>query len=122
MSSALIRQALEFVDPEEHSKLKKRGKKRSRSAGQAVPHPYKSRSEKTNNTTNDNKVDQNIKKLLVLSEPAADPNIVEKIIQRAKKQKPLLENTEVKKGKEKSILFPEEKQSFQDFEKELFCS
>lgn len=122
MSSALIRQALEFVDPEEHSKLKKRGKKRSRSAGQAVPHPYKSRSGKTNNTTNDNKVDQNIKKLLVLSEPAADPNIVEKIIQRAKKQKPLLENTEVKKGKEKSILFPEEKQSFQDFEKELFCS
>ncbi|KAL0810669.1 hypothetical protein ABMA28_010002 [Loxostege sticticalis] len=125
MSSALVRQALELVDPEES--VGKRGKRRSGqsrrggSSGQGT-NPYK-RNKKPNQKdtkTSTDIAEENIKKLLALSTPAVDKKTAEKIVERAIKGKPLAEKLQGKTDDGKSILFPTE--SFQDFENELFCS
>lgn len=43
------------------------------------------------------------------------------VVERAVKRKPLADTIEIKKDDHKSILFPEG-ETFEDFEKELFCS
>ncbi|CAK1589401.1 unnamed protein product [Parnassius mnemosyne] len=125
MSSALVRQALAFVEGEESGRKKRRNKS-SQLQGSKVQdynHPYKRKSKKTFKVTHKSEeetAEENIRKLLALSEPAANSSIAEKIVERAIKGKPLAEKIEIKTEESKSILFPEE--SFKSFEKEYFCS
>ncbi|PZC73348.1 hypothetical protein B5X24_HaOG209668 [Helicoverpa armigera] len=105
MSSALVRQALELVDQEDHRQLYK-----SKSRKPAAP----ARSQ-------EQQVQDNVSKLLKLSARAAHPSVADKIVERAVRRKPLADTPEEKQDDHKSILFPET-ETFQDFEKELFCS
>ncbi|KAH9640890.1 hypothetical protein HF086_000795 [Spodoptera exigua] len=105
MSSALVRQALELVDQEDHRHLYKSKTKKARE-------PVKSKEQLSA---------ENIDKLLKLSTRAADTSLADKIVERAIRRKPLADKEEVKQEEEKSILFPEG-ETFEDFEKELFCS
>lgn len=112
MSAALVRQALEFVDPDENIDKKKRTKRvaKSSSSGQVgiqknEPKPKVQKREKIQ------KVDiaqENIKKLLKLSKPVVDKKAAKLIVARACKGKPLAEKIKVKKDVEKSILFPDD--------------
>ncbi|KAG7296794.1 hypothetical protein JYU34_020734 [Plutella xylostella] len=121
MSSALIRQALEFVDQDE-LKRDKRSKKRRLPAGQDQRQHFSGKVKKRSKEAAPQTVEDKIQKLLALSKPVADSELTEKIVKRAVKGKPLLEYIEVKKHEEeKSILFPEE-ESFKHFEEENFCS
>ncbi|CAB3240369.1 unnamed protein product [Arctia plantaginis] len=122
MSLALVRQALELVDPEE-CLTKKRGGRVRRPAGQGYRHLSKNKSKAGKvSKSKDQIAEENIKKLLALSKPTADTSTTEKIVERAIKQKPLADKPEVKVDDNKSILFPEGTESFEDFEEELFCS
>lgn len=120
MSSALVRQALELVDPEE-CLAKKRGSRSRRPPGQERRHIFKNKTKKIKEPIKSKEqiAEENIKKLLALSKPTADSTITEKIVERATKRKPLADKPVVKVDDNKSILFPE---SFKDFEDELFCS
>ncbi|XP_039746997.1 uncharacterized protein LOC120624487 [Pararge aegeria] len=114
MSSALVREALAFVDQEETKvRSKKRRVERSRPQhiGQVSSHPYKQKNKKQTKSIVKTKVDiaeENIKKFLVLSSPTANKAVAEKIVQRAIKGKPLADKIEIKVTEEKSILFPED--------------
>ncbi|XP_041971719.1 uncharacterized protein LOC121727792 [Aricia agestis] len=127
MSSALVRQALEFVEPEESDK-RKRNKRRNNSTRhptgtvQDLYHPYNQKNKKPTKGTekSKNSAEENIKKLLALSTPVAKSVAKDKIIERAIKGKPLLQKVEKPKEDESSILFPEE--NFEEFEENLFCS
>ncbi|CAK1547558.1 unnamed protein product [Leptosia nina] len=120
MSSALVRQALAFVDPEDNeTKKKKRSKANRRSNSGQDSHPYKSsikRKSLKEEKSEEDTVDSKIKKLLALSAPVSKPKIAKKILERAAKGKPLLEKVEKKVEKEQSILFPEDN-SFQTSKK-----
>lgn len=124
MSSALVRQALELVDQEDSVEAK-RAARRSRPphAGQDHRHLFKSKSRKpkTPVKSKDQLTEENINKLLKLSKPVAHSSVADKIVERAIKRKPLADTIEVKRDDHKSILFPEG-ETFEDFEKELFCS
>ncbi|CAG5006832.1 unnamed protein product [Parnassius apollo] len=125
MSSALVRQALAFIEGEESGR-KKRQSKSSQLQGPKVQnynHPYKRKSKKTVKVihkSEEETAEENIRKLLALSESTANSSFAEKIVERAVKRKPLAEKIEIKTEEGKSILFPEE--SFKSFEKEYFCS
>lgn len=120
MSSALVRQALALVDPEENTKNSRRGNNPNRHQGQVSSHPYKKNKKQQQNITKSKKevTEENIKKLLALSTPSADTATAKKIVERAIKGKPLCERIEIKKEQEKSILFPDE--PFEEFEKTYF--
>ncbi|CAH0715129.1 unnamed protein product, partial [Brenthis ino] len=123
MSSALVRQALELVDPEENTKKKtKRRPNTSRHQGQVVSHPYKKNKKQLQKKviSKEEITEENIKKLLALSTPTADSATAQKIVERAIKGKALSEKIEVNVEQQKSILFPDE--PFEDFEKSYFCS
>lgn len=124
MSSALVRQALEFVDPEEsggkRSKRHTRQSRRPEAPGQDRFGPYKHNKKLVKKETKKDTEQEKIKKLLALSRPTVDSKIAGKIIERAVKGKPLADIVEEKKDDGKSILFPDE--SFTNFENELFCS
>lgn len=124
MSSALVRQALELVDQEDSGEAKRGSRKtRPRHGGQDHRHLYKSRSKKPREPAKSKQQlsAENIDKLLKLSTRAADPSLADKIVERAVRRKPLADKEEVKQDEHKSILFPEG-ETFEDFEKELFCS
>uniref|UniRef100_A0A1E1W040 Uncharacterized protein n=1 Tax=Pectinophora gossypiella TaxID=13191 RepID=A0A1E1W040_PECGO len=120
MSSALVRQALQFVEQEESGG--KRGKRRAGPAtSQEHTHPYRKPSKKSKARKEvPSDVEDTVRKLLALSAPTPDNTVAQKIVERAVKGKPLLEKIEVKKEEEKSILFPEE--PYSKFEREYFCS
>ncbi|CAH2098531.1 unnamed protein product [Euphydryas editha] len=126
MSSALVRQALAFVDPEENigkGKKRRANPSRHQSTGQVSSHPYKRKSKKqkqSSDKSNKQITEENIKKLLQLSTPTANKEVAQKIVERAVKGKPLAEKIEEKVNNGKSILFPEE--PFHKFEKSYFCS
>ncbi|RVE42268.1 hypothetical protein evm_013076 [Chilo suppressalis] len=109
MSSALVRQALEFVDPEESgSKRTKRRKGQSArpgAPGQDNREPYKRNKKPPQKDNSTDKVEENIKKLLALSTPSIDKKVAGKVLERAIKGKPLVEKIKVKEDDGKSILF-----------------
>lgn len=124
MSSALVRQALELVDQEDSGEAKRGSRKtRPRHGGQDHRHLYKSKSKQPREPAKSTQQQsaENIDKLLKLSTRAADPSLADKIVERAVRRKPLADKEEVKPDDHKSILFPEG-ETFEDFEKELFCS
>ncbi|KAJ2944888.1 hypothetical protein O0L34_g1779 [Tuta absoluta] len=129
MSSALVRQALEFVDQEEiggKRNRKRAATTRPTTVGQDYSHTYKKQQKNrkpklVKKVSSEQTIEENIKKLLELSKPPTDTAIAEKLVQRAVKGKPLLEKIEVKKEEYKSILFPDE-EPYSKFEKEYFCS
>ncbi|KAJ8708875.1 hypothetical protein PYW08_010257 [Mythimna loreyi] len=124
MSSALVRQALELVDQEDSVEAKRAARRsRPRRAGQDQKHLFKNKSKKPKAPVKSKEqlTEENINKLLKLSKPVAQSSVVDKIVERAIKRKPLADTIEVKQDDHKSILFPEG-ETFEDFEKELFCS
>ncbi|KPJ20499.1 hypothetical protein RR48_02035 [Papilio machaon] len=129
MSSALVRQALAFVEEEEKSGQKQpQGRKKKTRPQESnivrdLNHPYRRTTKKPQKEKKKSEkeiAEENIKKLLALSKPTANSTVAEKIVERAVKRKPLLEKIEVKKDDHKSILFPGE--SYKKFEKQYFCS
>lgn len=127
MSSALVRQALAFVDPEENigkGKKRRANPSRHQSTGQVSSHPYKQKSKKQKQQQVDKSKEQiteeNIQKLLKLSTPTANKEVAQKIVERAVKGKPLIEQIKEKVDDGKSILFPNE--PFHKFEESYFCS
>lgn len=113
MSAALIRQALELVDPEESvDKRSKRGAVRRKGSSsqetkkQQIPKKINKKQQKNKSSEQVSKA--TVKKLLALSRPTVKKTVSEKIVQRAIKRKPLVEKIEVKKDEGKSILFPED--------------
>ncbi|XP_072946270.1 uncharacterized protein [Epargyreus clarus] len=124
MSSALVRQALELVDPEENIKNKRRARRRPYQdpSGQGFISQKRKNKKivKQTSKSQEEVTQENIKKLLALSKPTADSTVATKIIERAIKGKPLADKIEIKTDEDKSILFPEE--SFKDFENQYFCS
>ncbi|KAI8423408.1 hypothetical protein MSG28_012554 [Choristoneura fumiferana] len=110
MSSALVRQALELVDPEES--VRGRGKKaKSRSSlGQEIGRPLKNKrkQKQPEKHSRTDEVTDNIRKLLALSQHTTDPNITKKIVARCAAGKPVSQKTASKKVEEKSILFPDD--------------
>lgn len=109
MSSALVRQALEIVDPEESVRGRNKKAKRPKQ-GQEHSHPYKNKSKKPEKPEKSAEeiAEENIRKLLALSKPTADPSITKKIVQRAVGGKPLVDKPVKKKEENKSILFADE--------------
>ncbi|CAF4956463.1 unnamed protein product [Pieris macdunnoughi] len=123
MSTALVKQALAFVDPEENdTKKRKRARVNQRlKSGQGSSHSHKreNKKNKTDIPPEGDRVESNIRKLLALSAPVSKPEVAQKILERAVKGKPLLERVEKKVEIEQSILFPEE--TFKSFENSYFC-
>ncbi|CAG9792278.1 unnamed protein product [Diatraea saccharalis] len=111
MSSALVRQALEFVDPEEsggkRNKRPKRQPTRPGASGQGVYNHSKRKEKSVQKETRRDKAEEIIEKLLALSTPSVDKKIAEQILKRSIKGKPLADKLEIKKDDGKSILFPD---------------